>query len=173
MEDGGFNTGHPLVRSILIGLWNGTDEAVLILYVMCKQVHIKHHLEQISSEKTFPFLPAMGRISVSSLCEIAFGSPIKTKIDLKPEFPQFFHWRHRTHFLFLHVWYYNQALFGIRKKSPWKKQEQTTWNTADCKVGSQFWNHHGGEKELCQWKLVDIKVDVQTADISIKNHPLV
>lgn len=74
MEDGKFNTGFPLE---VYSNWprNGTGESVLILYVICKQIHIKHHFEQISSEKAFPLLPAMGPISFSSLYETSLGSP--------------------------------------------------------------------------------------------------
>lgn len=66
---------------------------------MFKQIHIKHHFEQISSEKAFPFLPAMGPISVSSLYEMSLGSPFESRVDSKPESLQRIHWRCLTHSL--------------------------------------------------------------------------
>lgn len=79
MEGGDFNTRDFFLMYTLIWLRNDTDETILILYVMCKQIHIKHHLEQILFEKSCPFLSAMGHLSVSLVFDIIIKSYMETE----------------------------------------------------------------------------------------------
>ena len=90
VEGRDLNTRDFFLTSTVICLWKNTDGAILNLYVICKQIHIKH-LEQILFEKCFSFLSAMGHISVS-FNAISFNSPLKYKHWFKARVPQGIHW---------------------------------------------------------------------------------